>query len=411
VKLLFAIAWRNLWRNKRRSILSILAVAFAVTIMLFMMGWQQGSYKDMIQNAVQVHTGYLQLQQTGYLKNKDIDKALRNVDKASQLIASTENVVAQAPRINAPALASFQQRTSAAMIFGIIPDQEAQVSTIGKVVKEGKYLENGDLEGVLVGKILAKNLHLGLGDRVAFLGQGADGSMAAGLLTVRGLFSTGNPELDRSTMFANIDRIGEAFSMYGGVHEIAVVIDELKNLDKVIVNLTGGIQTQNLTGAVALSWDEVLPGVKQGIDMDWETAQVTYFILMMIVGFGIMNTFLMSFLERTREFGVLMSIGMRQWQIARLVFFEAMLLTAVGIIVGLGGGTAVTLYFQWTGITIPGTEEMMAEYGMSATQYPVLALWLMRRVSLQVGAIAAIVALYPTIKVLFLRPVEAMRSI
>ena len=410
MKMIFAIAWRNLWRNKRRSILSILAVAFAVTIMLFMMAWQQGSYKDMIQNAVQVHTGYLQLQQMGYMKNKDMDKALRSVDGAKKLIARTEHVLAQAPRINAPVLASFAQRTSGVMMFGIDPAKEAQVSTIGKVVKEGAYLAADDRQGALVGKILAKNLHIGLGDKIAFLGQGADGSMAAGLLTVRGLFSTGSPELDRSTMFAHIDTIDEAFAMYGGVHEIAVVIDDLKNLDKVVDNLAAGIETDKLEGAVALSWDKVLPGVKQGIDADWQTAQVTYFILMMVVGFGIMNTFLMSFLERTREFGVLMSIGMRQWQIARLVFLEAMALTGFGIAVGLICGSAVTLFFQWYGITIPGTEEMMAEYGMSATQYPALAFWLMRRVSLQIAGIAAVVALYPAIKVLFLRPVQALRA-
>ena len=412
MKLLFAIAWRNMWRNRRRSILSILAVAFAVTIMLFMMCWQQGQYKDMIRNAVQIHTGYLQLQQMGYLKNKDMDKAIFDKENLlDDLLNKTDHVVAYAPRINAPALASFNQHTSGTMIFGIDPEKEANVSTISKVIKEGQYLTNDDLEGVMIGKILAKNLKVSLGDKIVFLGQGADGSTAAGLLTIRGIYATGSPDLDRSTMFANINTISEAFSMHDSVHEIAVVIDDLANLDLVINDLTIGISSFKTEGIVALSWDKVLPGVKQTIDIDWQSAQITYLILMMVVGFGIMNTFLMSFLERTREFGVMMSIGMRQWQIARLIFFEAMLLTCFGILVGLISGSALTLYFQYTGILIPGTEEMMAEYGMSATQYPMLAFWLMRRVSLQILAIAAIVALYPALKVLRLRPVEAMRSI
>jgi ABC-type lipoprotein release transport system permease subunit len=387
------------------------AVAFAVGLMLFMMSWQQGSYKDMINNAVKVHTGYLQVQQTGYLKNKDMDKALHNVPQAEKLIAQTEHITAYAPRINAPVLASFGHKTAGAMIFGIDPEKEANVSTISKVIKQGEYLKNDDLRGALIGEMMAKNLGVKLGDPIAFMGQGADGSMAVGLLTIRGIFKTGNPQMDRSSLYANINKLNEDFSMFGNVHEIAIVIDNLKNLETVTASLTAGIAKDKLTGAVALPWYEVLPGVKQGMDMDWQTAQVTYFILMMVVGFGIMNTFLMSFLERTREFGVLMSIGMRQGQIARLVFLEAMLLTGFGIIIGLIWGSAVTIFFQFYGITIPGTEEMMAEYGMSATQYPTLAFWLMRRVSLQILAIAAIVALYPVIKVLKLRPVEAMRAV
>lgn len=411
MKMIFAIAWRNLWRNTRRSVLSMLAVAFAVAVLLFMMCWQQGSYKDMIGNAVKVHTGYLQIQQEGYLKNKDIDKALFKVDEAEALLAKTEHVVASAPRINAPVLGSFKEHTSGAMIFGIDPEKEAKVSTIGSVVKEGQYLAQDDYKGVLVGKILAKNLNLTVGDEVAFLGQGADGSMAAGLLTVRGLFASGNAEMDRSTMFAHINTMDQAFSMYGGIHEIAVVIDDLNVLDSVVTNLKSKIEQENLEGVVALSWDEVLPGVKQGIEFDWKSAQVMYFVLMMVVGFGIMNTFLMSFLERTKEFGVMMSIGMKQTQIARLIFLEAMLLTSLGVIVGLIGGTAITYYFQVHGITFSGMEEMMAEYGMSATQYPDLQFWLFKRVVIQIMVIAAAVALYPAIKILRLKPVEALRSV
>ena len=411
MKMILAIAWRNLWRNTRRSVLSILAITFSVILLLFMMCWQQGSYTDMIRNAVNVHTGYLQIQQQGYLENNDLEKALHHVDRVQKLIAATDHVTVQTPRINAPALVSFGIHTSGALVFGVDPDKEAKFSTIAKVIKQGAYLDENDRDGALIGETLAKNLQVGLGDRIALMGQGADGSMAAGLLTIRGIYKTYMPDLDKSSLFAHIDTIGDLFSMYGGVHEVAVMIDDLHNLETVQAALTAGIAREKLNGAVALTWDQVLPGVKQGIEMDWKSGQIMYMVLMMIVGFGIMNTFLMAFLERTREFGVMMSIGMRPGQLSRLIFLEAMMLTFVGLIAGLALGSALTYYFQIKGIYFASMEEIMREVGMSPIMYPELSWWLIGRTSAFILVISGVVALYPAIKVTGLRPVEALRSI
>ena len=411
MKLIFAIAWRNLWRNTRRTILSVLAIAFSVVVLLFFMCLQQGSYKDMIRNAVNVHTGFLQVQHEGYLKDKNLEKAFRGYKKIFKILDKTKHVTGYAPRINAPVLASFEDHTSGAMIFGIDPDKEKNLSTISKVIQKGRYLEKSDQKGVLVGETLAKNLQVDIGDKVAYMGQGADGSLAAGLLEVMGIFKSGSNQMDRSTLFANLDNLDESFSMYGGVHEIAIKIDDLRNLDTVQSDLAATIQKDDIPKTVVLTWDQVLPGVKQGIDLDWQSAQIFYVILMMVVGFGIMNTFLMSFLERTREFGVLMSIGMLPGKIARLIFIEAMLLTAVGLVTGLIGGSALTYYYEVKGISLASMEEMMAEYGMSATMYPELSWWLIRRTSIFIVVVSAIVALYPAIKVMRLQPVDALRSV
>ena len=411
MKLIFAIAWRNLWRNTRRTILSVLAIAFSVVVLLFFMCFQQGSYKDMIRNAVNVHTGYIQVQKEGYLKDKNLEKTFRGSNKVFEILDKTKHVTAYAPRINAPVLASFGDHTSGAMIFGIDPEKEKHLSTISKVIQKGRYLEKSDRKGVLIGENLAKNLKVGLGEKIAYMGQGADGSLAAGLLEIKGIFKSGSNQMDRSTLYANLTDLDESFSMYGGIHEIAIKIDDLRNLQIVQSSIASDIQKEKIPNAVVLTWDQVLPGVKQSIDLDWKSAQIFYVILMMVVGFGIMNTFLMSFLERTREFGVMMSIGMLPGKIARLIFIEAMLLTAVGLVTGLIGGSALTYYFEIKGISLEAMEEMMAEYGMSATMYPELSWWLIRRTSIFIVVVSAIVALYPAIKVMRLQPVDALRSI
>jgi ABC-type lipoprotein release transport system permease subunit len=218
------------------------------------------------------------------------------------------------------------------------------------------------------------------------------------------------PELDRNSVFAPIATIGEAFALPGRAHEIAVMIDDLRRLDRVKASLSAAVAGDGMADAVVLGWDEVLPGIKQGIDMDWDTGQLMYVVLMMVVGFGIMNTFLMSFLERVREFGVLMAVGMKPSRISRLIGLEAMLLTAVGLAAGLVVGAAVTLYFQRVGIYFASMDELMREMGMDPVMHPELSLRMAVRTSLFVVIVSALVALYPAFKVMRLRPVDAMRA-
>ncbi len=310
-------------------------MAGAVVFLLFFMSFQQGTYEQWINNAVQAHSGHLQFQCEGYLKDSDMSLMLEDMPAVAGLLDGVDRVAAYAPRVNAPALISKDSRTFGALIWGVDPEREADASTLPAVIKQGEYLGADDKDQVLLSELLAKNLGAKLGDDIVFMGQGADGSMAAGKLRVKGLFKFGINEIDRAIVVAHIETIQEAYSMNGGVSEIAVLLNSDADREKVVPEISAKLAATGWEDVVLVEWPELMPGVEQGIKMDWNSGLISYGVLVLIVAFGIANTFLMAFMERTHEYGVLLSLGMRPRALSVLAYLESLLLTAMGLAVGL----------------------------------------------------------------------------
>ncbi|MBU0677216.1 MAG: ABC transporter permease [Verrucomicrobia bacterium] len=403
------IAWRNIGRNKRRSVLTALAVAFACTVLVFSMALQRGSYADMIRNTVHAHTGNLQVQRTGYWPDRDIARKLTGSAAMLNIIDHTEHVVAAAPRVNGAALVSYGHRTFGAALFGTDPEREKGVSTLADVITEGSYLDKTDVNGALVGYVLAKNLGAEVGDEIVFLGQGADGSIAASTLIIKGLIKRGVAEMDRTAVFAHIETIQEAFSLYGGISEIAVLLDDDKYRPETVRQLESALRDSGHDDAAVLGWPAIMPGIEQSIKLDWSSGIIIYSVLVLVVGFGIANTFLMAFMERIHEFGVLKALGMRPAGICVMVYVESLLLTAIGILAGTVTGSLIVLRFQHTGIDFGYSDEMMAEYGLDPIIHPQLSTLVLAWAVGIVLVIAMLVAIYPAVKAATLKPVEALR--
>ena len=403
------IAWRNIGRNKRRSVLTGLAVAFAVAILTFSMAFQRGSYTNMIYNTVHTSTGHLQVQHQEYWPDRNLWKKVHQPRQVISNLRDIPAIQAMAPRVQAPALVSTDNRCFGAVIKGIQPDLEAHVSTIAAGITVGKYLVKDDTQGAVVGQLLAKNLGVGIGDEIVFIGQGADGSLAAGKLVVRGIFKTGINELDRATVAAHLSAVQEAYSMVDAVSEIVILLDHDKNRNTVSKQIKDRLQKEPHAELAVLDWSTLMPGTEESMKMDWNTGLILYFVLVMVVGFGIANTFLMAFIERIHEFGVLLALGMRPILLSYMLYLESILLTTVGAMIGLTIGISITFYFRSTGINFgAGSEEIMAQYGMSSVIYPEIS-WLV--VNWSVGivlGVALFFALYPALKVRRLKPVEAL---
>jgi len=403
------MAWRNIWRNPRRSILTISAIAFASLLLVFMLSWQFGSYETMIDSAVKIHTGYLQVQAKGYNDKKSIRMVVPDPAPVGDVLDKTPNVAAYTFRASAFSLVSSRERTYGIMVVGIDPAREARVSTLEKLIRQGRYLSESDTDQALVGDLLAKNLKVGPGDELVVLGQGRDGSIAATVVRVKGIYRSGQDDFDRSSIHIPLKNFQDVYAMRGAVHEVVAIgksLDDLQEIKKTVAAGTKKIDKKHRL--VVLDWMELMPGLIEAIKMDLYSGFIFYLILIIVVAFSILNTFLMAIFERTREFGVLLAIGTTPGRLSKLLLIESTTMTIVGIVIGIIAGSLITWYFQVHGIVISGTSEVMKQFGMPERIYPQLS---MLSASIGPGAVLVITfltALYPALKVRRLRPVEAM---
>jgi len=406
------MAWRNIWRNPRRSILTICAVAFASLLLVFMLSWQFGSYDTMINAAVKIHTGHLQVQAKGYQDKGSMRLVVPDPEAIGRILERMPGVDAYTFRANAFSLVSSKERSHGILVVGVDPIREAGVSTLKKVIRRGSYLAEGDTDQALVGELLAKNLKIALGDDLVLLGQARDGSTAATVVTVKGIYNSGQDEFDRSSIHIPLRHFQEVYAMDGAVHKVVVLGRSLSDIGAIKKAV---VQAINSSGKkdhlVVLDWMDLMPGLVEGIEMDLISGLIFYLILIVVVAFSIWNTFLMAVLERTREFGVLMAIGTTPGRLTKLLLLESVTMTVVGIVIGIVAGALITWYFQVHGIVISGTSEVVRQFGIPERMFPQLSF-----LSATIGPAAVLIitfltALYPALKVRRLRPVEAMKAV
>lgn len=402
------LAWRNLWRHSRRTWLTAGAMIFSNTILVFLIALQFGTYGLMVSNSLKLFSGYLQIQHQGYL---DEPKLRTSIDGVSALAASartalgTERVAARAGGF---ALVSSEERSYGGQLFGVEPDYEPLVSSLPGLVKQGRYLQDPAAAEVVLGASFADNLKVEVGDELTLLGSGRDGSFAAGVVTVVGIFESGIADFDRAIAQLPLGYFQDTFAMGDGGH--AVVIDSA-DLEQVVW------MQQRLRELVAErhelvvhDWDALQPGLKQAIKADFSSAWFMYSILIILVAFSVLNTQLMSVLERTREFGIIMSLGLTPARLGRLVVMETAMMALIGFVLGVACGSALAVYFNQVGFSYPGMDQMTAQFNLPSVMHPeisVRAFLLGPAVVLMFSLLASI---YPALRLFRLRPVEAMRA-
>ena len=406
------MAWRNIWRNPRRTILTVCAITFASVLLVFMLSFQFGSYETMINTSVKISTGHLQILAENYQEKKNIRFVISDPQAIADRVAKIPEVAAYTFRGQAFSLISSKDRTYGVVVTGIIPQREAIVSRLKKLVRDGNFLSANDINQAVVGRLLAKNLRVTIGDELTMLGQGRDGSIAATVVQVKGIFSSGIDEFDRSAIQIPLSTFQDIFSMDDAVHEIVVIGKSLSDVSKIkskIQTDLDGISSRR--SLKTLDWQDLMPGLRQAIEMDLVSGLIFYGLLIIVVAFSILNTFLMAIFERTKEFGVMMAIGTSPRRLTKVLLVESMAMTLIGIIAGIILGIVVTYYFQVHGIDFSGGSELLSQFGISGRMYPKLSL-----LSVSIGPFMVLfftffAALYPALKIRRLRPVEAMTAI
>lgn len=402
-------AWRNIWRNPRRTILTILAISFGAALLVFSIGLQLGQYDLMIANNVRVFQGLLQIQRGGYLDDARMRTSIPRVIARAQDIRDKTKIDDVAARAHGFALVSSDTRTYGSMIVGVEPEYEPKVSIIPGLVKEGRYFTGNEARELVLGRSLAKNMQVTIGDEVTLLGSGRDGSVAAVVLEVVGIFNSGSADLDRSLVEIPLLTFQDVFGMEDHGHAIVLYHKDVSRVEALQRQLSAIVgNTDNL---VVLRWDEIQPGLKEAIELDYASGWFMYAVLVAIITFSIMNTFLMSVMERTREFGIMLALGYRPWNIGKLVMLEALMLTLIALAFGTSIGVMVNLYYYYNGLTFSGMEEIAQLYNMPASITPQISFKAIVIGPLFILAFTLLAALYPAMRIRRLHPVDAMRKL
>lgn len=383
-------------------------MVFSNTLLVFMMSLQFGTYDLMIDNSLQTITGHLQVQAPGFKDEMKMRQSVPDIRALAAVFRNAPRFKSVAARGVAFALVSSAERSYGVRIYGIEPLFEPGVSNIPGLVGEGRFLGEIDATEIVIGTVLSRNLRAGIGDELTLLGTGRDGSFAAAIVTIVGVFDSGVADIDRSIAEIPLGLFQDTFSMEGAGHELVITLPNISDVP------AAKLEAEELLppkpDLVVHDWDALQPGLKQAIQADLTSAWFMYGLLVILVAFSVMNTQLMSVLERTREFGIVMSLGLTPGRLGRLVMLETTLMGLMGLALGVLLGALVTAWLGVTGFAYPGMAEMAESFNLPARMYPKVSLLTLGAGPLVVLAGSLISALYPALRVHWLKPVDAMRA-
>ncbi|MEE4607439.1 MAG: FtsX-like permease family protein [Desulfobacteraceae bacterium] len=400
------MAWRNIWRNPRRTAVILTAVVIGVWSMVFLGALMRGNLEGMIHNGIQTLTGHIQIHQTGYPDDPSI------VHRIEDPAAIIQTLKTQLPpgsrwttRIRVNAVAGNARHSGGVTLVGIAPAAEAGISFIGSAVREGGKLQAEDPNAILVGAALAEQFETALGRKLILMSQAADGRVVSRAFRIRGIFRAEMESTEKNFVFVTYRAARDMLGMGPAVSEIAILLPDSEMARATARSLEDTLAGR---GVVVRPWQDALPLLKAYLEM-YDTFILIWFLVVFVaMGFGILNTTLMAVFERMREFGLLKALGMRPGRIVKGILTEAFLIlgfgVAIGNVLGLGSCGALAVH----GIDLSGLAQGAEYAGMPRVIYPVVAWQDVVGANLVVLLLGLLVCLYPAVKAARFTPLEAM---
>ncbi|MFC2138503.1 ABC transporter permease [Bacteroidota bacterium] len=401
------IAWRNIWRNKKRTLITTASIFFAMFFALIMRSGQVGTYAHMTKSIVETYSGYIQIHKNGYWKDLTIDNTLELENNLLAKLDTLNNIKAVIPRLESFALASTGNQTKGVMVVGVDPEKEKGLSNPEKNIKKGSYFTNGS-DGVLIGSRLAQFLLVDVNDTITLISQGYHGVSAAGNFIVEGIIKIPNPELDRRIIYMNLPGCQTLYSAQNMLTSIVLNLEDPKYLNKSAKTVKANLDNGKYE---VMTYKELNPELVQQIEGDQYGGYIMLGLLYMIVGFGVFGTVLMMTVERKREFGVMVAIGMQKNKLGLIVTIEMIMLGFIGILSGILGSLPLILYLNHNPIQF--SEEMSVIYeemGFEAIMPFAIEPGYIIGQTLVVLVIFAIAIFYPIYSISKLKEMNALRA-
>jgi len=407
--MIWIIAWKNIWRNKVRSLVVILAITFGLFGGVFSSAIMKGMVEQRIKEAVSRETGHIQIHNPKYIDDNEIQYAINgDAGQLEENLDALPEVKAWSSRIKFQAMANSANAGTGVMIFGIDPEKEQQVTEISAMICDscGTYLDGNKKNQIVVGKALAEKLKVRLRSKIVLTFQDNEGNLTGAAFRICGIYRTSNSMFDEMNVFVRKVDIAKL-----------LITNPQKYQELVISLISPGLVTavqDELTGSfpelLVRNWKEIDPmlGMMSDLTVVWLYMFMT--IILLALGFGIINTMLMTILERTRELGMLAAIGMNKRRIFLMIMLESVYLSLTGAAIGMALGYILTLYTSHTGISLSSFAEGFEKIGYNPIMYPYLDLNFFITLTVMVICIGILASIYPARKALKLNPAEAVRT-
>jgi|SRR6185503_15403405 len=404
--MLFKIAWRNIWRNRTRSLVVIAAVAVGLFAGMFMMAFFQGAINQEVESMVETQLSHIQFHNPAFIDDKEVNDTIANAKVIVNRLKQNRDVKAVSGRLITTGMVSSSSTASGVEIHGVVPEDERSVSNISQDVIAGSYFTGLKKNEIVIGEKLAGKLGVKLHNKIVLTFQSKTGDLTAGSFRIAGIFRSRNSSFDQMTVFTRFDDLAAILGTTGEMHEIAVVLKDGQKTNSVARGLK-----KEYPSLLVQTWTELSPqmALLSGI-MD-QMMYIIIGIILLALMFGIINTMLMAVLERQREFGVLMAIGMNKARVFMMIVLESVMLTCAGIPAGILFTSLTVGSLAKHGIDLSSFSQALSQYGFSNIIYPVLKQSMFVPVSVMTALTAVLSAVYPAIKALRFKPAEAIHKI
>ncbi len=403
--LLLKLAFLNIGRNPRRSVITILAIAVGLAALIFLWGFSDGTTEQQRENVIRLFTGHVQVHAPGFEKKIAPELFIPDRQKTLETLSSQPETIAVAERVKCEALIGTSENSRGILLIGVDPEKELKVTELSKHIKQGRFIQDGEDREIMVGDRLAEKIHIGIDDKVVILTQAVDGTMAGYSYYVKGIFHTGSEQVDEHTAYISLKSGRELLGMEGESHEMVVRLHERNQIPRFLKS----IETPLPAGSYeTLTWDQIVPEVEQWVIWSEAVIRTILMTVMIVIGVGIMNTVLMSVFERTRELGVMLAIGTTPGQIMKLILLETMVLELMGILLGVIGGYLIVFYFSKAGINFRGVEDAFASTFMSTTVYTRVETMHVVQSIVTLIIMTTFIGIYPAWKAGRMEPVKAI---
>lgn len=399
--LIAKLAWRNLWRNYRRTLIMLAAIIVGVWAMIFMTALMRGMVNNAVENGLEAFVGHMQIHHENYLQDPSINNSMP--PPSEELQVALKNAEAWTERVRVPAVVGSERESRGVTLMGIDPEKEARVSFLAHSIEQGRYLETGTDNGIVIGKKLAEKLDTDLGKRIVIMSQDPENNIVDIGARIVGIFEADLSATEEQFVFMGLQSTQEFLQLDNRISEIEILGKDFRELETLRATIAHKVETP----IELRTWDELQAWLASMLDVMDGFTLVWMLVVFIALSFGLINTLVMAVFERTREFGLMLALGMKPQIILFQVLCEAIFLLVLGLAIGTGAAW-MTIQPLEAGIDVSAFAQGMEMMGVSAVLYPALYLKDIVTANLVVIVLGVLASLLPAIKAAHLNPVQSL---